>query len=227
MQVFGFTVNNTVPEVLLERVTVAMSASEPGAYSHAVTIGVPRIREGLPGHVYVAFSRSPEAGFGAVSFSAELRFLSRECDPSANYEPVGEAVKETYPVNDVEVGPADYVAPVQLGDFRASWEAAGSEGEVLETFALSFKSVHEAVAAVLEAMGLSAQEGTGSVKSTASKHAASLAGSFLGDTPVLGRMLVAMEEAEGGAAGQLSCILKIALRCPNKDVAELLISALS
>jgi len=106
-----------------------------------------------------------------------------------------------------------------------AWEAAGSGGEVQETFALSFKSVHEAVGAVLEAMGLCAQEGTGSVKSTASKHAASLAGSFLGGTPVLGRMLVAMEEPEGG--GPLTCILKVALRCPNKDVAELLISALS
>jgi coatomer protein complex subunit gamma len=201
-----------------------MAPSEPGAYAHVCSIGVPRVREGVAGHAYVAFARAPEAGFGAMSFSAELRFASRECDPAAGYEPVrgAEATKETYPVNDVEVGAADYVAPLAVADFRATWDAAGADGEVLETFALSFKSVPDAVAAVLETLGLAPQEGTGLVKPTAAKHAALLAGTFLGDTPVFGRMLVALDD--GPPAG---VTLKVALRCANKDISELLVSALA
>lgn len=204
-----------------------MAPSEGSGYTPCVTIGIPRIREGVPGHVYVAFARSPEAGFGAVSFSTEMRFASRECDPSANYEPVGEATKETYPVDDVEVGPADYVAPALVADFRAAWDAAGAEcEEVQDSFGLSFKSVPEAVAAVIETLGLTPQEGTGAVKPTATKHAAFLAGTFLGDTPVLGRMLLALDEADAGGAPS-GCTLRIALRCANKGVSELLIAALS
>ena len=220
---FGFTINNTVPEVLLERVTVAMAASEPGCYAHVVTIGVPRVREGVPGHVYVAFSRSPETGFRALAFTTEVRFTSRECDPAANYEPVGDPVKETYPVDDVGVGPADYVASAHVSDFRAAWEAAGAEGEVQEGFTLAHKSVAEAVADVLATLQLTAQDGTGAVKASATKHAVYLAGTFLGDTAVLGRMMLAMEDAEGG--GQ-SCTLRIALRSSNRAVSELLVSTL-
>jgi hypothetical protein len=59
------------------------------------------------------------------------------------------------------VQPADYVAPAVVADFRAAWDAAGGENEVLENFGLSFRSVPEAVAAVVETLGLTPQEGTG------------------------------------------------------------------
>ncbi len=220
---FGFTITNTVPEVLLERVTVHLTPSEAGCYVPLVTIGVPRVREGVPGHAYVAFSRSPETGFHPLSFSAEVRFTSRECDPTANYEPLGDPTKERYPVDDVPVGPSDYVAPALMPDFRAAWDAAGGDTGVQEAFTLSHKSVADAVADVLATLQLTPQDGTGSVKPSASKHAAYLAGTFLGDTVVLARLMIAMEEGEGGAP---ACILRIEMRCKNRDVSELLLSTL-
>ena len=42
--VFAFNVRNTVPEVLMERVSVSMSPSEPGAWRHIVTIAAPKVR---------------------------------------------------------------------------------------------------------------------------------------------------------------------------------------
>ena len=221
---FGFTIINTVPEVLLERVTVHLVASEAGCYTPLVTIGVPRVREGVPGHAYVAFARSPETGFRSLTFSAEVRFTSRECDPTANYEPLGDPTKERYPVDDVPVGPSDYVAPAHIPDFRAAWEAMGGDAGVQEAFTLSHKSVADAVADVVATLQLTPQDGTGAVKPSASKHAVYLAGSFLGDTVVLARMMVAMEEAEGG--GGQACILRIEFRCKNRDVSELLMQML-
>lgn len=214
---------NTVPEVLLERVTVAMTPNVQGAYTPAVSIGVPRVREGTPGHVYVSFARNPEAGFVPVAFTTTVKFTTRECDP-ATHEPLGDPTKETYPVDDCSVGPADYVAFTQVGDFKAAWEAEGSEGEVQEQFALAHTSVHEAVVDVVETLGLTPQGDSGSVKPTAAKHTANLAGTFLGDTPVLGRIMVSLEDVEGGAGA--TCALRIALRCSNRDISELLVGAL-
>ena len=222
----GFTITNTVPETLLERVTVALTPSLAGAYTHVCTIAVPRVREGVPGHVYVAYARSPEAGFSPVTFGTEVRFFTREYD-TLTHEAVGDPVKEAYPVDDCSVGPADYVAHAALGgDFKGAWEGAGSEGEVQETFVLAHRTVPEAVGDVVDTLGLTPQGDTGSVKATASKHAVNLAGTFLDGTQVLGRIMVSLDEQEGGAAGA-TCTLRIALRCANRDISELLVSALA
>jgi coatomer protein complex subunit gamma len=188
------------------------------------TIAVPRVREGVPGHVYVAYARSPEAGFSAVTFSTEVRFYTREYD-TQTHEAVGDPQKESYPVDDCSVGPADYVAHAQAGDFKGAWEGAGAECEVQETFVLAHRSVPEAVGDVVDTLGLAPQGDTGSVKPTATKHAVNLAGTFLGGTPVLGRLVISLDEAEGGGAGA-TCTLRIALRSANRDVSELLVSSL-
>lgn len=130
-----------------------MTAAEPDAWRHIASIACPRIREGTPGTAYVALGRAPDAGFGSAVFSCELKFNSREFDAAAG-EPVGEATPDAYPIDDVEVGPADFVAPVPVADFRAAWEGLGPAGEVLETFQLPIKSVADAVASVVAMLGM-------------------------------------------------------------------------
>ena len=55
------------------------------------------------------------------------------------------------------------MSKIGQGDFRRCWEAAGSDGEVLEKFALQFKKLEDAVAAVLEFLGMVPMDGTGTV----------------------------------------------------------------
>lgn len=50
---------------------------------------------------------------------------------------------------------------MSLGDFRRGWEQMGAEGEVLEKFALGFKRLQEAVAAVEDFLGMQTCDGTG------------------------------------------------------------------
>lgn len=228
VQVLAFTVTNTVPEMLLERVTVALSLAEgePGMYKPVLTLACPRIKEGTPGTVYTALARNADAGFGDVAYDVELRFHSRECDPSRGYEPIGDAMPETYPVNALAITAADYVARTPVGDFRTAWEQLGAEGEVLESFVLSAKSVSEAAAGVFEALGLAPCENTGTVKAGATKHGAFLSGTFLGDVKVLARLQLTAEAGEGGAAGG-GCLLKIAIRSEDRGVSELLLSTIS
>lgn len=139
--VFQFNVSNTVPEVQMERVSVAMTPSDPSAWRHVVTIAAPKILDGAPGVCYVAWAR---AGYGACTFDCVLRFNNREYDPAA-CEAVGDATPEEYPIDPVDITPADYVAPMPVADFRSAWEGLGVDGEVLESYGLPFKSVSEAV----------------------------------------------------------------------------------
>lgn len=137
-------------------------------------------------------------------------------------EALGDASPEDYPLDAVDVTPADYVAPLMVPEFRSAWEAMGADGEVLESFGLSFKTVGEAVSAVIETLGLSPCEGTGAVKPGATKHNAYLAGVFLGGIKTLARMQVSMDE--GGGA---SCVLKIGVRSEDAAVSTLLMELIS
>jgi coatomer subunit gamma len=218
--VLEFTITNTVPDILLERVVARLVPSDPSAYRLVTSLSCPRVREGQPGICYAAFQRNPAAGFSAVSFSCELRFNVRECDPAKNYEPVGDPSPEDYPVNDVEVSTADFVAKVPVADFRSAWEAMGAEGEVLESFTLAFKTVGEAVSAIIDTIGLAPCEGSGQVKAGTNKHQALLAGVFLGDVKVFARLQVTLDASSG-------CVLKISIRAPEKELSEMLMSCIS
>ena len=74
----------------MERVTVAMTPSEPDAWRHVATIAASKIKEGSPGTCYVAWARAPDAGFGSTTFECELKFNNREYDPAAG-EALGDA----------------------------------------------------------------------------------------------------------------------------------------
>lgn len=50
---------------------------------------------------------------------------------------------------------------MSLGDFRRGWEQMGAGGEVLEKFALGFKRLQDAVAAVEDFLGMQTCDGTG------------------------------------------------------------------
>jgi len=216
--VFQFTIRNTVPEMLLEKASVAMACSSD-AYRPVVSIAAQKVREGHPATAFVAFARAPDAGIPSASFTCELRFNSRECD-AATGEVLSDATPETYPLDGLDVTPADYVAPVPVSEFRAAWEAMGGGGEVVEQFGLPFKSVGEAVAAVVDTLGLAPCDGTGAVKPGTSKHNAYLAGVFLGGVKVLARMQVTYDADAG-------CVLKIGIRSDDRDVSELLMSCVS
>jgi CubicO group peptidase (beta-lactamase class C family) len=103
--------------------------------------------------------------------------------------------------------------------FRAAWEALGAGGEVLEAFALNFKSVAEAVAAIIDTLGLAPCEGSGGVKAGTNKHQAMLAGTFLGDVKVLSRLQVTLDAETG-------CSLKIAIRAADKAFSEMLMQTI-
>ena len=131
---------------------------------------------------------------------------------------------EDFPIDPLELTPADYVAAVPVPEFRSAWTALGAEGEVLESYGLGFKSVAEAVAAVVDTLGMAPCEGTGVVKAGIATHNAYLAGVFVGGTKVLARLQVTLDAGGEGGGG---CVLKIGIRSENRDVSQMLMDTIS
>ncbi len=121
---------------------------------------------------------------------------------------------DSFPLEAFEVNAADFMAKVAVPNFRAAWEAMTEEGEVVESFALSFKTVAEAVPAVMEFLGMGACDGTGVVKEGTNKHNAYLSGVFLGGVRVLARIALGIDDATG-------CVLKIGVRSEDPAISRL------
>ena len=207
--VFQYKIQNTVPEQRLDNVRVAMEPSD-GEWEEVANLPAAHAKAGETATAYVAFKR--EGGFDDTTFAAELMFNMMDVDPDTG-EPDGDPVEEDYPLEDVELPTAEYMAPVAVAGFRSEWEAMDAADEVMEQFSLPFTDVAAAAEAVTASLGMAACDGTGVVKDGAKNHSAYLSGQFLGGYKVLARMALALN-ADG-------CLLKIAVRADDPDVAAI------
>lgn len=207
--VFQFKIVNTIPEQRLDNVTVEM-VTDDESWVQLASIPAATVRVGAPAEAFVAFQRT--GGFDTAVFACELKFQAVDCDPDTG-EADGDPFDEDFPLEDVELSTATFMANREVAGFRGEWEAMGTDGEVLESYALAFKDAATAVDAVLAFLGMAACEGTGEVKEGATRHNAYLSGVFLGGFKVLARMAVSVD---GG-----DCVLKIAVRSEDGDVSRL------
>jgi coatomer protein complex subunit gamma len=105
--VFQFNVSNTIPDTVLEELSVIMGPQPDCGLTEDFIIPVDSLTaaEGT-GTVYVSYTRSDPAAYAAGSFSCTLRFVSKEVDPSTG-EPEDEGYPDEYQIEDVDLGAAD------------------------------------------------------------------------------------------------------------------------
>ena len=151
--------------------------------------------------------------------NCELQFRIVNVDPNTGQVESGKkGFDEDFPLENLEMTTADFMAKVSVGDFRRSWESLGTEGEVLEKFALQFKKLEDAIVAVTDFLGMQAVDGTAVVPSEVislkKPHVLHLSGVFVGNVSVLVRAQLQVDDATG-------VVLKLAVRSPSKDVSQL------
>ena len=137
--VLQYEIKNTLPDTLLEDVTVGASPSEEEeSLEEDFIIPAPKLATNEPGLVYVAFKKlGGEASFPIASFTNVLKFTSKELDPSSGV-PDDQGYEDEYQVEDLELTGADYVLPAFAGSFDHVWEQTGANGEeASETLQLS------------------------------------------------------------------------------------------
>jgi len=215
--VLQFSVQNTIEEQRLDNVTVLIDDSESEVFTASGEIATDGIGYGDNKNCFTVLERNTSVPLGMNNFACELRFTVVEVDPSTGEEEGG-TFEEEYPLEDLEITTSDFMAKVTVPDFRKAWETVGNANEVLEKFALQFKKMDDALAAIVSFLGMQPCDGTGKLKpeNTAGTkpHMLHMSGAFVSGSQVLARAQVAMQGSGG-------VVLKIAVRSDNEDVSRM------
>ncbi|GAX22656.1 hypothetical protein FisN_17Lh149 [Fistulifera solaris] len=212
--VLQFTVQNTIEDQRLDNVTVLVDDSDSEIFSASGEIACAGIKYGETKSCFTVLERNTEMPLSPSSFTCELRFTVCMVDPASGEE-LGDSFEEEYPVEDLEISTSDFMAKVAVPDFKKAWDTVGNDNEVLNKFALQFKKMEDAVAAVLDFLGMQPCDGTGVVKPGGKPHMLHLSGVFVTGQQVLARAQIAMQGENGGV------VLKIAVRSDDAEVSQL------
>lgn len=220
--VLQFTVTNTIQDQRLVDAFVEVEVDDPNAYTIETVIKTTAAYN-EPSLCYVLLRR-----LGApvpISCSCSLQFKVVQVDPtSGEVEGDDEGYDEEYPLEAVTINTNDFMAKVQVTDFRRTWESVPQEGEVLEKFVLQFKKMEEAVNAVIDFLGMQPVDGTGNVApqpigssdaGAKRTHVLHLSGVFVGNVPVLVRAQFTMD----GSSNEVT--LKIAVRSQTLSISQI------
>jgi len=217
--VLQFTVQNTIDDQRLENVTV-MLQNDDDLFNVTGEIPASKIKYGETANSFVVLERNADSPIESNTFTCTLHFNVIQVDPSTG-EDESDAFEEEYPLEDLEISTADYIAKVAVSDFRKAWENIGNDYEVLEKYALSFKNLDDAVAAVINLLGMQPCDGTASVKANTGKsHMLHLSGVFIGGKSTLARAQLSMQ-------GDSSVVLKIAVRSDDENVPRMVADCIS
>lgn len=211
--ILQFTVQNTIEDQRLDNVSVSIDCSDSDAFEIIGEIPAASIAYGATENCFAVLQTTSVVSTNA--FACELHFTVVSVDPSTGEEE-GDTYEEEYPMEDLQITTADFMAKVSVGDFRRSWEEMGNENEVLEKFALQFKRMDDAIFSVLDLLGMQACDGTATIKPNAGNkpHMLHLSGVFVGGNSVLARAQIAMEKSGG-------VVLKIAVRSEDESVSRM------
>lgn len=130
--VLQYEVKNTLPDTVLENVSVVATPSDEEELEEVFIIQAEKLATNEPGKVYVAFKKANgEASLPISTFSNVLKFTSKEIDPSTN-EPEETGYDDEYEVSEFDLTGSDYVIPTYASNFNHLWEQVGAAGEEAE-----------------------------------------------------------------------------------------------
>jgi len=216
--VFQFDCVNTLQDQLLENVRVELNL--PEGYRLRAVIPCPKLPYNENNATYAIVEYPDEIVNSVATFSATLKFIVKDCDPTTGQPDSEEGYDDEYMLEDLEVTVADQIQKSKKNNFSSAWDAADAEPwvEVEDTYALAAVStLQEAVNTILKFLGLAAANMTERVNEGVHTHTLLCSGGFRGGHEVLVQAKLALSD---GVTMQLTA------RSTNPDVAELLASAI-
>ncbi|KAK1651767.1 hypothetical protein QYE76_069572 [Lolium multiflorum] len=210
--VLQYNCTNTIPEQVLEDVTVYVDATDAEEFSEVCSKPLKSLPYDSPGQIFVAFEK-PDHVPATGKFSNVLKFTVKEVDTSSG-EVDEDGVEDEYQIEDLDIVPADYMLRVAVSNFRNAWENMDPESERVDEYGLGAReSLAEAVSAVTGILGMQPCEGTEVVQSNARSHICLLSGVFIGDVKVLVRLSF-------GLSGPKEVAMKLAVRSDDPEVSD-------
>ncbi|KAG0045986.1 coatomer subunit gamma [Gryganskiella cystojenkinii] len=218
--VFQFNIKNTLNDSVLEDVNVLMTPdNDEVSLVERVLIPAPQLVYDVPGIAYVGFERTVLEEYPECTFTNELKFIVKDCDPQTG-EPDEEGFEDDYQVEEVSLAIADFVLPSYIPSFNKAWEELGQEYEVVETLALTTSpGLQEACKDLIALLGMQALENSGTVQGS-NVHTMVLSGIFIGGIRVLARCRMTYDSATG-------VTLQLAIRSASEEVSLVMIGAIA
>ncbi len=212
--VLQFNVQNTIDDQRLENVSV-MLENDGDLFEVSGEIPAAIIKYGETASCFTLLQRNDGVPIETSELQCTLHFNVVQVDPTTG-EDESDAFEEEYPLEDLEVSIADFMAKVTVPDFRKSWENVGNANEVLSKYALQFKNMEDAVSSVVSLLGMQPVDGTASLKANAAgkPHMLHLSGVFIGGHATFAR-------AQLGMQGDSNVVLKIAVRSEDENVPQM------
>ncbi|KAK9241196.1 adaptin N terminal region-domain-containing protein [Lipomyces kononenkoae] len=217
--VLQFDVQNTLPDTVLEDVSVIASANETDEFVEEFIIAIPRLIQESTGTIYVAFTRptGEESAYEGAVFSNTLRFTSKEIDPTTG-EPEEDGYEDEYQVEDIEIGVADYLVPTYVGNFQHMWDQLSFETS--ETYSLAgVGSLSEACSSVIDSLSMQPLEGSDTPLQSAT-HVMKLFARTLQGSKVVALVRMAYSAKTG-------VTLKISARAEDERVAQMVVAGIA
>ena len=213
--ILQFTTHNTIEDILMQNVTVELESDSDG-YKIIGDISAERIKYG---ENVSAFSVIQVESVEAAEFTASLNFTVVQVDTDSG-EPLGESYAEEYPLENIIISPSDFMAEIQVSDFRQAWNGTEDSYEALGKFTLQPKTIADAVYSVIELLGMQPCDGTGQPPRDDTKpHMLHLSGKFVGGHEVLARAQLLVKKSEG-------TLLKVAIRSDDRRISETVMSCI-
>jgi len=218
--VFQFNISNTLPDTVLEQVSVIMQPqTDEGGLVEDFIIPLPALTASTsPGIVYVSFTRQDPALYVIASFQCTLKYISKELDPSTG-APEEEGYEDEYQVEEVELSAgSDYIVP-SYSSFGSEWDRLRSAPSATETFALSaMESLKAACDSIIEVLNMEPLGGSEAPSST-SVHTLQLSGLVIGGA---GKVLVRCRMTFSRGQG---VTLELSVRAEKQEVCDLVLAA--
>ncbi|KAH9624671.1 hypothetical protein KSS87_001681 [Heliosperma pusillum] len=210
--VFQYNCTNTIPEQLLENVSVIVDASEAEEFDEVASKPLNSLPYDTPGQTFVAFQK-PEGVPAVGKFSNILRFFVKEVDPSTG-EAEEDGVEDEYQLEDLEVVAADYMLRVGVSNFRNAWDSIGADFEKVDEYGLGPReNLADAVNAVISLLGMQPCEGTEVVPKNSRSHTCLLSGVYMGSAKVLVRLQFGLDSSREVA-------MKLTVRSEDESVSD-------
>lgn len=118
--VLEFVITNTIAEQLLIDTCINLESTDSAeTYNVIETVNAPILRCGIAARAWLVLQCNPDSLFGSpAQFMAELKFRVVEVDPiSGDVEGDEHGFQEEYPLEDVEILSADFIAEVLVPIF--------------------------------------------------------------------------------------------------------------
>ncbi|TIA89766.1 hypothetical protein E3P99_01904 [Wallemia hederae] len=219
--VFEYQIHNSIPEAVLEGVSMLMSGGEEISEQLHEDFILPIAQltsEMGYASTYVSYSRLSDEEYAVGGFANTLTFTTKEVDPDTG-DVEEDGYKDEYQVEDIELSVSDYI--------RGEYSAFGSEWdklayEVTETFNLTaMQSLQEATDELVKLLGMHAMGGSEYVTNT-HLHTLQLSGSVITGAAkgkVLAQARMVYEEENG-------VTLELGIKSESEAALDLVIGAI-